>query len=262
MKEGRRFEDLRKRWEDRAKLFGNHTAGVLYQGLSSSLNNYIDAFHLGCLKQSLLDRLPRNTCLIDVGCGYGRISQAIRRERPDIEIIGCDFSLPYCHLFSRDLAAPTVCCQIDNMPFAARTFDAAAVVTSLMYIRQELRQHVASGILDLLRPGGLVLFIEPSQEVLEIIGAIRPNSGRATTGGTGLAVREFRELRLAGNFEEIAHGGIPVFTLFLPALVLLDKLPRLQRALLSIIAKADQLAYRFWRISLQRWVLLRRVHQA
>jgi len=38
--------------------------------------------------------------VLDLGCGYGRLSKTIRERRPDIDVVGQDVSISYCKLFS------------------------------------------------------------------------------------------------------------------------------------------------------------------
>lgn len=254
----RRFDNLRQRWEARASAYQSSPVGVLYRGLSPALNDYIHRFHLRCLSAELLSRMPHGARLLDLGCGYGRIGMAVRATRPDIEIIGYDVTLAYCRLHQRNLSADTVCGNLGALPFREASFDGVVAVTALMYLPPDERAAAVRGALSLLRTGGLALFVEPAQEVLQLMTLLRPSAARETTGGSGFTRTELNDFARAVDCDRLSAGGMPAFTLALPVLVMLDRWPKLQRPLLAMLGRCDQWLAKFDRFSLHRWLLLRR----
>ncbi|OIP10976.1 MAG: hypothetical protein AUK49_02325 [Betaproteobacteria bacterium CG2_30_68_42] len=254
-----RFARLRGRWEERAARYGTDDAGVLYQGLSGRLNRHIHAFHVAAVRR-LLAASPPGARVLDVGCGFGRIGRIVRAERPDMELVGCDFTLDFCRLYRKGTGARVLCCDIARLPLRDASFDALIAVTALMYLPAGAREKATAELLALLRPGGVALFVEPSEELLRVIALVRPAAARATTGGTGLTLNAFRRLSRGG--VELSHGGMPAFTLLLPLLVTFERLPRLQNALLAAVERVDRVLGTAWRFSLQRWILVRRPQPA
>jgi SAM-dependent methyltransferase len=257
MPETQRFDNLRKRWEERASTYQSAPVGVLYRGLSPAMNDYVHRFHLNCLSTELLERLPKGARLLDLGCGYGRIGMAVRAQRPDIEIVGCDVALAYCRLYRVNLATETVCGDLETLPFQAGTFDAVLAVTTLMYLPPARREAVVRVVLELLRSGGLAMFIEPAQEVLALMARLRPGAARETTGGSGYRRSELVAITRMAGCARLSSGGMPVFTLALPVLVMLDRWPALQRPLLAVLRQLDRRMAAFAGFSLQRWLLVR-----
>ncbi len=253
-----RFSDLRNRWEERANSSGNAKVGVLYRNLPDSLNEYVHRFHTDQVSRNFLARLPHGARVLDLGCGYGRIGETVTRARPNIELVGADFAFPYCELYRQALGARTICCEAAALPFAPGSFDGIIAITVLMYLGPEQRSKAIGELLGLLRPNGLALLIDPSQEVLNLMSHLRPGSVRSTTGGAGFSAAEYRRIGETGGIAIAGYGGIPTFTLSLPLLLALNCTPRLQRALLRLLEPLDTRLRRFWKFSLQRWMLLRR----
>src|SRR4029077_6876561 len=44
------------------------------------------------LRYLLADLAPGRGSVLDAGCGAGSVAKAVKRERPDLEVIGCDVS--------------------------------------------------------------------------------------------------------------------------------------------------------------------------
>src|SRR5438034_5272263 len=44
------------------------------------------------LRYLLDDLAPVHGRVLDVGCGAGQVAKAVKRERPDLEVLGCDVS--------------------------------------------------------------------------------------------------------------------------------------------------------------------------
>ncbi len=256
MSNPRRFDNLRDRWEQRARKHQSDLVGVLCRGLSPALNGYIHNQHLRLLQDELLARLHFGSRVLDLGCGYGRIGMAIRDKRPDIELIGCDHALAYCQLNRKNVQSPTICCDLNALPFHTETFHGIVAVTSLMYLAKNQRVTAVKQVLALLRPGGLALFIEPAQGIQQMMAMLRPESARNTTGGSGFTANELEKLIEAAGGFILARGGTLLFTLSLPFLVLMDRMPRLQSLMLKAITSIDRWLLPFHRFSLHRWILL------
>lgn len=258
MNKSSRFDDLRSRWEERAKQSGSAPVGVLYRNLPDLLNEYVHRFHTDPVSKNLVTRLPRDARVLDLGCGYGRIGETIHRARPDIELVGADFAFPYCTLYRQTLGAGTVCCEAAALPFAPGSFDGIIAITVLMYLHPEQRDKAIGELLRLLRPNGFALLIEPSQEILTVMSHLRPGGARTTTGGAGFSMSEYRRIAEADGIAIDSYGGMPFFTLLLPVLLTLNRIPRLQRALLRFLGPLDATFRHLWKYSLQRWLLVRR----
>jgi SAM-dependent methyltransferase len=249
---------LRDEWEHRAAEKGNSTAGVLLQKLPDPLNQYLHERHIQLVIQKLLPLLPRGARLLDVGCGYGRISKEIRLSRPDIELIGIDFSVTYCRLYAQNTGAAIVCADLNDLPVRGSIADAMLCITSLMYIPIADREKVMSILVRLLRPEGLALLIDPGQEYLDLARLFSSRKPRYATGGTGFTLKDYERLGQTRQSEILDAGGFAAFSIMLPLFYLIRNHGGMLRYALGVSAAWDQRLYRWRKLTLHRWMLLRR----
>lgn len=249
---------LKEKWEHRAATKGDSLEGVLYRGFGLPLNQYVHEWHVWAVLSQLLSRLPRNAKVLDLACGYGRIRRAVINARPDLDVLGVDFSENYCRVHSRAFGGKTACADMTRLPFAPNSFDAIIGVTALMYLAPPTREENMAQILSLLKSEGYALFIDPGSEFMRLARlGIRP-ARRTPTGGEGLSLKLQRRLGNSALCQVQAIGGIPLFTLLLPLLYLLQNKTRWLTPLLRMASAYDRQAKLFLRFSLQRWVLIRR----
>jgi len=249
---------LRQRWEQRAFEKGGSCGSVLFQGLSDSVNEYIHERHKEIVCDRFLHWIPHGAAVLDLGCGYGRLGKEIRASRPDLQLTGLDFALNYCRLYSQVMGSSVVCADAARPPFAPRSFDAIVAVTALMYVPAALRAEVMSYLIELLRPGGVSLFLDPGKEFSDMVAKLRPASRRNTTGGDGFTEAEYLDLSRFGAARLVESGGMPFLSAALPVLFLIGDGIRRLRPLLRLIDAADRRWSRHSRYSVHRWIILRR----
>lgn len=249
---------LRQRWEERAARTSNACEGVLFQGLPPELNGYLHERHLHALRERFLPMLPQGAQLLDLGCGYGRIGGAVRAYRPDIELTGADFALPYCAAFKENIGAPAVGAELMRLPFLPESFDAVVAVTVLMYAPPAQRRQALAGMAGLLKPGGVILLVDPGEEFQRAVAALKPAAARNTTGGRGFAAGEMAVLAQQCGLAPVACGSMPwgSWTLPLTYGLIVCGLPR--KGLLRWLGRRDDANDDMARWSIHRWVVLRR----
>jgi ubiquinone/menaquinone biosynthesis C-methylase UbiE len=108
-----------------------------------------------------------NQPLLDVACGTGRFLCTVQHNYPRLPVTGLDLSAPYLAQARRALA-PWSWVQLvegaaERLPFA----DASFAVVSCVYLFHELprrvRAQVAQEMARVLRPGGLLVFVDSLQ---------------------------------------------------------------------------------------------------
>ena len=72
-------------WEKRSKMFGSSPKGVLFKGLPDIFNEYIHNWQLNRIL-SEIDTKSKEINILDIGCGYGRISMPILEIFPQTKI--------------------------------------------------------------------------------------------------------------------------------------------------------------------------------
>ena len=248
--------DGKRSWEERAATKGRTLSGVLYRGFSEPLNRYVHDWHVAAVVDQLLPLLPRGGLVLDLGCGYGRIRAPVAAARPDLRIVGMDFSQNYCRMYAATQKAATVCADVNRMPFAHEVFDGIIGVTCLMYIERARRAERIPQILEVLKPGGHALFIDPGLEFMRLARLGLRSTRETPTGGIGFLLREYRKLDAGPQHRVHALGAMPAFTAMLPALYATTKNATVTRYLLRVAQRLDFGTRAFGRLSLQRWALI------
>ena len=114
----------------------------------------------------LFAELDLNHCEVaDIACGSGHNSLAVLGRFPTAKITGFELSTAACKAFRRNVGRP--CIEVDfTRPLRHPTqFDAAMVVGGLHHCVNNL-PGVFHNLSNLVKPGGLVLMVEPNREFL------------------------------------------------------------------------------------------------
>lgn len=249
--------DNRLSWEQRAARCGTSLSGVLFRGLSNHANEAVHAWHAWVVEDVLANSLALGTRVLDLGCGYGRLSKVLLRSRPDLSVVGQDLSANYCRLFLQN-GLPCVRADAAYLPFADESFDGVMAVTCLMYAEPKSMPGVLSNLLRVVRPGGIVLLLDPALELQQAIARIRGQQAHSPTGGQGFKRSGYIEMIAASGFTIVASGGNPA----LSTALLIPGLARSEGAwsarLLGWCARKDCRRSGFSAAALHRWVLARR----
>ena len=189
-----RTDELKREWEARSDQLGSTERAVLSKRFPGWLNHSIHRRHISFI----LDNCPgKLQSVLDVGCGYGRISSELAVRFPDARFRGVDL----CTRFSAEYERTVGPCF--NGPIQEFTtderFDLILVVTTLMYLTSEERTEVLEQLWSLLAPGGRLICIEPASEMFQLWRRLTGKESASPTAGT---VQHFLLHQLEG---ELAH---------------------------------------------------------
>jgi len=249
---------LRDKWEERACKYQNKTRGVLFQGLPDSINEMINQWHGAIVQSCVVKLLPSKAHVVDLGSGYGRMSDIIQQNIPDSMLVGLDFSYNYCQAYAAKYGS-VVCADIKKLPFLPNHWDGILVVTSLMYIEGAQCKATVDEIIDTLKPGGVALFVDPGFEIIKILRYFFKILGKKTTDGEGFSQYSYLKLFENNKIIVVNKGGNAMFTIFLPILMLIHNRPIMIRFFCKWITSFDVYLKFYFKYSLHRWVLIRRV---
>ncbi len=105
------------------------------------------------LRYLLADLEPVRGKVLDVGCGAGSVAKAVKRERPDLDVVGCDVSR------SALAVADFRAAEAEKLPFADGEFDFVWIFDVLEHV--EKPEQVLREIARVLRPGGAFHIVLP-----------------------------------------------------------------------------------------------------
>ena len=105
------------------------------------------------LRYLLADLEPVRGKVLDVGCGAGSVAKAVKRERPDLEVVGCDVSRSALAVAEASPEGVDFrAAQAEKLPFADGEFDFVWIFDVLEHV--EKPERVLREIARVVRPGG------------------------------------------------------------------------------------------------------------
>lgn len=191
---------------------------------------------LRILQEALRDA-SANPGILDVACGEGVITAAIKKEFDEADVCGIDYSMSAIELASRqhediDFAVG----DAYHLPYAPESFDVAVLNNIWEHVPDPLR--LLEGVKRVLKPGGCVIISTPSR--YRFRNMVRVCLGMPVVFMSKLHVTEYtvgqvlEQLRFAGMeakvFDEPLRGpagGVLRFIAFKLAVPVLRKLLRL-----------------------------------
>ncbi len=253
--------EIRDDWRRRQQQHGNAPRAVLMKGLHPELNQLIDTWHRDVLRIMLakIATRVRNPVVLDVGCGYGRLANEV--SSAGLAPVGIDFTPGFCEAFA-DTHGMAVCGDQRALPFAAGSFAAVYLVTSLMYLDSDAISKAIAETDRCLETNGLVLVLEPSLEFNEMVRYMLPHKRRETLAMAGFSVADFNSM-LPSSWEPVAAGHCRWLTLLLPLLALTIRWQQIHRFIARLARRLDRPRlngrHAHGRISLYRWIICRKL---
>jgi len=247
------MDDTRRSWEQRADESNRDIKGVLFRGLSVQSNLLLHEWHAWIVLNVLLPRLSQRSRLLDLGCGYGRLSDVVARARPDIEIVGQDIASGYCRMFANS-HDQCVLASAMQPPFRDACFDGILGVTCLMYVPRSSVPDTLASLNMLLRPRGVILMLDPGLEMQQLAASVRGRKAKSPTGGSGFGVMEYQQFLSRAGFTLEAGGGNPFLSSALMVPGLAKAKTRWMQALLGRVAWLDNREAGYTKLALHRWL--------
>jgi SAM-dependent methyltransferase len=124
--------------------------------------------------------------VLDVGCGAGSVAKAVRAERPDLEVFGCDLSESAIALAeTRPEGVQFRLATAEKLPFKDGEFDFVWIFDVLEHV--EHPDRVLSEVARVLRPGGVFHIVLPLEaqpwSLYRLVGAGTRWTAKARHGG-------------------------------------------------------------------------------
>jgi len=195
-----RTDELKKEWDERSALLGSTKQAVLSKRFPGWLNQSIHRQHVKFIVENIV---PSSAQVLDVGCGYGRISLELAVQFPELNFQGVDlcteFADEYERSFGRCFHGPVQDFKSD------KRFDLILIVTTLMYLTTEEQEDVLRRLWSMLESKGRIICVEPASELFNLW---RRLTGRESASPTGGVVHHFLRRQLENKFSFLDGGQV------------------------------------------------------
>ena len=208
-----RIDDLKKAWDERQGRLGHSRRAVLFKRFPGWLNESIHRRHVRFIR----DNLPIDPkTVLDVGCGYGRISSELKKSNPGIVFQGVDFCAEFAAAYERDIGN---CFNGPIQEFNSEdSYDTIIIVTTLMYLDTGEHNLILGRLWSMLNPGGRLICIEPASEIFTIWRAL---TGRHSASPTGGSIRHFGRNEFVSMLSALENASIKA----VDSILLIPKIP-------------------------------------
>ena len=223
-------------WESRSRTFGCEYRSVLFKSLPDVLNEYVHRWHVSQVLQGVSD-LDRKTSIriLDIGCGYGRISGEIRDRFSDARIYGMDISRNYVKMFEKYVGRSNgLVGDVRALPFKKDGFDCVIAVTTLMYLSKDNLHAVLREIFRTLRRTGKLVLIENNrrgEDIFTLFGMVTKvqrflsrDDLAVQTGGHAFDHSEIQKAINELDGRILDRRGFPAFTFGILPLFIVSKI--------------------------------------
>lgn len=251
-------QHLKQSWSQRQRALGNVPQAVLLKNLPVTVNALIDRWHRSVLHWILKEDGDLAEWLLDLGCGYGRMTSTAR-EAGYSNIIGIDSEPGFCRQYQHDFGY-AIRGSIAELPLRAATVGTAYAITAYMYLPPERMRSALKALDACLVPGARVLMLEPGSEFNQLLRSLLPGKRREQLAVPGFSVRQML-VELPPEEWRIIDAGCNLWTtLLLPLLILSARSATITRALNALASRLDAPCSRrrvkgLYRFALHRWVL-------
>lgn len=209
-----RTKEIQTSWDDRQQLMGNNIQSVLYKNLPGPINQRLHRKHMEFILHAVK---PDHYKFLDVGCGYGRISSEIMSKRSDVKIQGVELCQAYAEKFREDIGSCFHGTLQEYQP--EDKFDVIIIVTVLMYAGTEELPGIIDKLWNALNPGGRIICIEQSMNLLIKLRQAMKNRHFEPTGGDVIYFakeeleKKFSHLTGLHKIDSRAFGMLPLLNL-------------------------------------------------
>jgi ubiquinone/menaquinone biosynthesis C-methylase UbiE len=161
-----------------AQDFHFQTGGYLSEGSARLYDTQVETLFMGAagpmrrtalrpISEFMRGRDQRQVALLDVGCGTGRFLRQLRLAYPAMGLKGLDLSRSYLDEARRHLGAlrnaQLIAAAAEKMPLPGASIDIATCIFLYHELPPDVRRQVATEIARVLKPGGLLVFLDSLQ---------------------------------------------------------------------------------------------------
>lgn len=220
-------------WEKRAQNYKSKIEGVLPKSFPPHVNKYLDIWMWQNIKNQI-SKQKKEVKVLDIGCGYGRLSTKVARDFPGSRIYGVDVSRTYVEIFNKTIS-PTgkaFVADMKSLPFKDNFFDCVYIATTLMYLTKlKDQQKAIKEVYRVSKSSGKFVIIERNpigHKIITLgglIGLIRGKKHQEIKS-VSFTTEYMATLIDKSGFVIQEKSGIPAFTLLLPFILISSKISK------------------------------------
>lgn len=208
-------------WDNRSNKYKDNILGVLPKSFPLSVNKYIDNWEFKLATKQIIN--VDGFKVLDIGCGYGRISERLLKKFGNIKLYGVDIAQKYVDIYNENLKPHGTAINADmrKLPYKNENFNFVLIVTSLMYITNKKDQKKAiAEVFRVLKKRGKLLIIErdvSSYNLITLWGLIPKIRGAKNNEINAVGYEPKYLFKLIGKSGVVENKiGIPFMTILLP----------------------------------------------
>ncbi len=249
-------------WEKRAQEYPELSIqSVMFRFLPDEINYAIHQWQAKEITAALkkLQRKKKSLNVLDVGCGYGRLSKAIIKKYPNTKLTGLDVSATFIKHYKKFLGKGVtgITADLEKYNFKSRRYDVIIVTGVLIYLHDEERVLQAiTKIKGLLKKDGIIIISENAigaEKIYTGFGVLKlfkrllqsPKKRASHTGDRKFSVPQMTRLITSAGLTIHHRAGIPRLTFSLPWLVIVRAINKtwFRTALKNALTVSDDPTY-------------------
>lgn len=223
---------IKRKWEKRSLYFKDMLKGVMLSSFPDSINNFFHHWELKILKE-FFPKNEKNINVLDIGCGYGRLSYSLSKEFKNATFYGVDISKEFVGFFNKKLRGRgrAFVASANKMPFRTKKFDLILMAAVLTYMTSEEITSLIEEIKNVAKKDALIIVIENNISGINyltgfgLLGAIKKIIGKENK--FTIESRYFRDKEIRNYFKNgfflYEKRKCRLLTLLLPLLYIISR---------------------------------------
>lgn len=222
---------LKSEWEKRSIELKDTFGSVMFASFPDAINNIFHKWELDIL----IKHFPKEkkVQILDVGCGYGRLSHPLSQLFLNAFFLGVDISDKYVSMFNKKLKkrGKAIANDLSILPYKKGQIDYIFIVTTFMYLNNPQIRKVVSELKKFMKPNGRLVIIENNKAgddyitgfgLLPFIKKLMGRKNKHTIESRVFKKNEI-ETFFKTDFTLLKKMNCSILTVFLPLLFLLGK---------------------------------------
>lgn len=168
------ISEIQKAWNIRSSLFKDSLNGVLLASFPEALNKVFHNWHLFIINKFFY-KSKKKVNVLDLGCGYGRISYPLSKTFNNACFHGVDITKEYIDIYNKKLKGrgEGTLDDIKNLKIKNKKFDCVIIVTILIYLKDKEIKNLSEKLSKLSNKDTVLIVIENCSSGTEFLNNLK-----------------------------------------------------------------------------------------